>query len=165
MDFYNFDLILDYLVNSGFVELIIPFVVLFTLLFIASSQTHFFNKAISGLFSAAVTLMVIIPHVIGRYQRCWDFVDIMNRGLPKLGIFILAVIVLIVLMLIIGIDTDKLKNHPRILFLLTIIAITYITFTSKPRGCDTLDMQIPWGWLIIGAIIIIPTLFWKKSRQ
>lgn len=164
MDFFNFQYFLDILLNTGFVQLVVPFILTFTLLFIAISQTKYFNNSITGLLSAVISFIVLIPHVIGRYERCWDFVDIVNRGLPKFGIFLLAVIVLVMLMLIIGINTDFLKNYPRILFFLTLVVVGYITLTSKPRSCPTLDMQnLPWGWISMAGLLVVLVLFWKKS--
>ncbi|MFW6450165.1 MAG: hypothetical protein ACOCZ6_03860 [Nanoarchaeota archaeon] len=161
MDFESY---LALLREFGVIELFVPFLVIFILLFVASLETKIFNRTTALLFSAVLSFMVVIPHVIGRYERCWDFVDIVNRGLPKFGMFILAVIILAVLLLIIGVDTQFLTKYPKILFFVTLGVTVIIVLTSKPDGCATIDYEsLPWGWIAMGALLLLLPLLWNKD--
>ncbi|MGM5482638.1 MAG: hypothetical protein ACQESF_04205 [Nanobdellota archaeon] len=159
-----FQNIIDNLLASGFVELVVPFVVFFALLFVAISKTKYFDKKLACLFSGILSLIVVLTHVMGRYQKCWDIVDIMNLAFPKLGFVILGFIVFFVLLLFMGVDTNFLLKYPRFLFFSSLIIIGYIVLTSKPRGCTTFEFsELPLGWIVFCVFLILMILFWKKG--
>ena|SRR3989344_1742450 len=117
----------------GFLDVILPFLLFFTILYAALQKTRILgdkdapdSAAKSGkkyniVVSLVVALLIVIPHVVyGRGgdaklyiggQTFPDVVDIVNNALPSIAIWIVAILML---MLILGLFAKDMKalEHP-----------------------------------------------------
>lgn len=106
--------ILRILEQWGFVDAFLPFLLIFVLLFAILNRVKLFqtssNKAdrrLNGLISFAISLMVVIPHVLGRYPRNMDPVILINTLLPSAAVLIVAILLL---MLLLGLTQENLPS-------------------------------------------------------
>ncbi len=91
---------LYYLEGIGLMDVILPFILIFTVLFAILQKAKLFgdsSKKYNVIFSLAVSLMVVIPHVTGSYPAGKDVVEIMNQAIPSVSILVIAIIMFLVL--------------------------------------------------------------------
>lgn len=98
--FSNFIYWLDF---WGVREIILPFILIFTIFFAVLQKVHLFgkkDKKYNVAIALAVALLVIIPHATGGYPPNMDVVNIINDSIPEVA---LLVIVVVMLLMMIGI--------------------------------------------------------------
>ncbi|MEM4239633.1 MAG: hypothetical protein QXM31_01115 [Candidatus Woesearchaeota archaeon] len=96
--FSNFVYWLDY---WGVRDIILPFVLLFTIFFAMLQKIGLFgagNKKYNLVISLAISLLVVIPHALGLYPPEADVINIINDSIPEVAL--LVVVVVLVLMLL-----------------------------------------------------------------
>src|SRR3989344_8777090 len=79
----------------GLTDVMLPFLLVFTLLFAVLEKTKVLGDQKRNLnltISLVISLLVVIPHVTNSYPGGMDVVDIMNKALPSVSIVIIAVI-------------------------------------------------------------------------
>ncbi len=90
-----------YLLESwGLTDAILPFILIFTVIFAILQKAKIFgaeSKKYNVVFSLVVALLVVIPHITGRYPPGADVVEIMNSAIPSISVLIIAVIMFLVL--------------------------------------------------------------------
>ncbi len=96
------------LVDWGFVDALLPFLLLFVLLFGILQKIALFgegeegkrkpDRRINGVLSFIIAAMVVVPHIIGAYPPGSDPVDIINQFLPSTAVVLLAVLCVILLL-------------------------------------------------------------------
>jgi len=84
----------------GFVDVLLPFLLIFTIIFAVLEKTKILgeekrnmNTAIAVIFA----LIVVIPHVTGNLPAGFDPVLIINSALPAVSLVVVAVISLMIL--------------------------------------------------------------------
>lgn len=91
---------LYYLESIGLTDVILPFILIFTVVFAILQKAKIFgseSKKYNIVFALVVSLLVVIPHVTGRYPPGADVVDIINQAIPGVSVLIIAVIMFLVL--------------------------------------------------------------------
>ena len=91
----------------GLTDVMLPFLLVFTLLFAVLEKTKVLGDQKRNLnltISLVISLLVVIPHVTNSYPGGMDVVDIMNKALPSVSIVIIAVIMLLILVGLFGQD-------------------------------------------------------------
>lgn len=103
---------LKYLQGWGFLDMFLPFLLIFALLFFLLQRTAIFgetktegnktfkipNRKINGLIAFLLSIAVTIPHVLGKYPENLDPINIINKILPGTIVIILAIILLLILL-------------------------------------------------------------------
>ncbi|MBI4144143.1 hypothetical protein HY486_02760 [Candidatus Woesearchaeota archaeon] len=89
---------IQYLQSIGFIDLIIPFLVFFTIIFALLQRSNLFERRINAIISLAFSLMIVLPHVTNTYPTNFDPVVVMNQILPSAGV--LTIVILLALMII-----------------------------------------------------------------
>ena len=95
--------ILQQLESWGLSDTILPFILVFTIMFSVLKKTRIIadgNQQFSTLISLVMALMVVIPHVTGRYPPGRDVVVIINNALPQVS---LVVIIIVAMLLVVGV--------------------------------------------------------------
>jgi hypothetical protein len=98
--------LVTYLDNFGITDIIIPFVLIFTILFAVLQRIKLFgdqSKKYNVVIALAIALLSIFPHVTGRYQD-FDIVNVINSSLPQIGLILIA---LVLLMVLVGLVSGK----------------------------------------------------------
>ncbi len=84
----------------GFVDVLLPFLLIFTVIFAVLEKTKIMgegkrNMSIGIAFIFA--LLVVVPHVTGNFPAGYDPVAIINAALPSVSLVVVAVIALMIL--------------------------------------------------------------------
>ena len=84
----------------GFVDVLLPFLLIFTVIFAVLEKTKILgegkrnmNVGISFIFA----LLVVVPHVTGNFPAGYDPVAIINAALPSVSLVVVAIIALLIL--------------------------------------------------------------------
>jgi hypothetical protein len=148
-----------YLLESyGFTDVLIPFFLIFTILYATLSYSKMFGekKQVNVMISLLISLMVVIPHVTRSYPQNLDVVNIINQAVPQVMILVIAIVMFMVL---VGMFGKKLSVGPifGLIVLLSVIVLVYIFGSSAGWfGSARLD-----GWLTedLKMLIVIVIVF------
>lgn len=100
----NFVMTLD---SWGLTDVLLPFLLIFVIIFAVLQKTKILGegkKNLNVVVAMIVGLLVVIPHVTGRFPANADPVLIINDALPQLSIVLVAVIFLMILIGVFGQD-------------------------------------------------------------
>jgi amino acid transporter len=133
----NFNTLMADLARMGVWDIILPFMLIFTIVYATLTTTlkGMFGKEgdndrtkFAIIIALVVALGVVIPHSIGAYPRGADVVDIINASLPQVGLIAVAIIGLMILLGMFGINSSKWGGKGIQLFIIVIAAglILYI---------------------------------------
>ena len=91
----------------GLIDVLLPFLLIFTIIFAILQKTKILGedkKNLSVVVAVVVGLLVVVPHVTGRFPANADPVLIINDALPQVSIVLVAVIFLLILIGVFGQD-------------------------------------------------------------
>ncbi|MEM4267692.1 MAG: hypothetical protein QXK37_02580 [Candidatus Woesearchaeota archaeon] len=91
--------------NLGFVDALLPFLLIFTVVFAVLQKTNILGagkKNFNVVIAAVIALLVVIPHVTGTYPPEKDIVAIMNNALPQVSIVLVAIVMALLIIGILG---------------------------------------------------------------
>lgn len=97
----NFQDAIVYLEQVGVVDVLLPFLLVFTLVFAIMEKIQIFGKDkknIHIIVALVMGLAVVVPHVVGAYPADADVVNIINTALPNISVGIIAVVTLLLLL-------------------------------------------------------------------
>ncbi len=97
----NFQDAIIYLEQVGVADVLLPFLLVFTLVFAVMQKTELFGKDkknIHVIVALVMGLAVVIPHVTRVYPDQADVVNIINNALPNISVGIIAVVMLLLLL-------------------------------------------------------------------
>lgn len=95
----------------GVRDIILPFVLIFTIFFAVLQRIHLFglkDKKYNVAISIAIALLVVIPHATGAYPPGKDVVNIINDSIPEVA---LLVIVVVLLLMLLGLGVGKAYGY------------------------------------------------------
>lgn len=87
-----------YLQNIGVADVLLPFILVFTIIFAILQKTKILGekgKRYNVMIALVIGLAVVIPHALS--PSPYDVVSIMNRAFPSVSIFIVAILALFLL--------------------------------------------------------------------
>ena len=140
----------------GLTDMLVPFVLIFAVVFAVLANVKLFKRKISIIVALVVSLLTVIPHVTGSYSKCYDVVLIINSALPKMGMVLIGMLMFLLVVGVLGVKLDFFtKALPFIV--IAIAGITVYNFlTSNFLGCGVI-LTIPTS--IIGLLpFLIPLL-------
>lgn len=167
---------MSYLTNYGVTDVIVPFFLIFTLVFAVLQKTNILGqdkKNLNAVLALVMGLTVIIPHSTGRYSMGYDPVDIINAFLPSVSLLIVAFVMLLLLIGVWGGDARWAGGSPSAMIaLLSAIAIVWIfgsaagwwqgwNWFNSRFGSDTISLIII--LLVFGVVIWFITKTDKTS--
>ena len=127
---FNFGNFAESLERIGFVDVLLPFLLIFTVIFAILEKTKILGEGKRNMnigISFIFALLVVIPHVTGNFPAGFDPVAIINAALPAVSLLVVAIISL---MILIGVFA-----HDRLMFgmaapgwvgLFSIVALVFI---------------------------------------
>lgn len=93
--------------RMGLSDVILPFLLIFTIVFAILQKIKVFgkdNKKINVVVALVLALAVIVPHVTNSYPYNGDIVDIINKALPNVTVVIVAIIMVLILAGVFGVE-------------------------------------------------------------
>lgn len=100
---------LQQLEAMGLLDSLLPFLLIFTIVFAVLQNTHILGrdrKNFNVIVALVLSLMAVIPHVMNTYPRGADVILIINSALPNVGVVIIAIIMLLLIMGAFGREID-----------------------------------------------------------
>ena len=84
----------------GFVDVLLPFLLIFTVIFAVLEKTKILGEGKKSLnvgLSFIFALLVVVPHVTGNFPAGYDPVAVINAALPSVSLVVVAIIALLIL--------------------------------------------------------------------
>lgn len=126
-NFQNFIMKLD---DLGITDVLLPFVLIFVIVFAILQKTKILGdgkKNLNVAVAIVVGLLVVIPHVTGKYPPNANPVEIIKDSLPQVSIFLVAIVFLLILLGVFGQDVVMLGvTMPGWITLFSILVILII---------------------------------------
>lgn len=87
--------------NLGLTDILLPFVLIFTIIYAVSAVVPHFSdekhKKLRIMIALVISLLVVIPHATGAYPAGLDIVSIINSAIPQVVMLIVAVVLTLML--------------------------------------------------------------------
>tara|TARA_Y100000310_G_C20673561_1_gene811590 strand:- start:557 stop:1132 length:576 start_codon:yes stop_codon:yes gene_type:complete len=114
-----------YLQAYGILDFLLPFILVFTIVYAVMQKTKILGdkKNFNVIIALVLGLLFVVPHITGAYPIGYDPVQVMNETLPSISLVAVAAIMLLLLMGIFGTDFSK-SAAPFI----AIISIGFVAF-------------------------------------
>ncbi|MFC1728379.1 hypothetical protein ACFLZ7_02860 [Nanoarchaeota archaeon] len=157
-----FDNALQMLDYWGLSDVLLPFILVFTVAFSVLQKAKIFGeeKRYNTIVALVLSLGVVIPHSLGYYTAGVDVVDIINNALPGVS---LALVIVVMFMLLLGVMGATPKwgggTFGGIVTLIAFVLVVAI-FGSAAGWWETSGIMY---WLDdsdIQATIVIIVVFW-----
>ena len=130
----------------GLTDVLLPFLLIFAIVFAVLDRAKIFGaerKNINIVIAVVVALLVVIPHVTGDYPPGADVIEIMNNAIPNVSIVIIAVVMLLILIGVFGVNVNIAGKS--LGGLVAMVAVFIILFIFG-RSAGWFGMQLP-NWL------------------
>ena len=91
----------------GLTDVLLPFLLIFVIVYAVLQKTRILGetkKNLNVVVAVIVGLLVVIPHVTGRFPANADPVEIINEALPQVSIVLVAIIFLLLMIGVFGQD-------------------------------------------------------------
>ena len=147
---FQFEDFIISLERVGFVDVLLPFLLVFTVIFAVLDKTKIMGEGKRNLsigVALIFALMVVIPHVTGNFPAGYDPVKIINAALPSVSLVVIAVIALMILIGVFAHDRLMLgMTAPGWVGLFSVVAIIFIFGSSA-------------GWWNVGVMAWLEDVF------
>lgn len=162
--------------NLGVLDVIIPFILVFTIVFAVLQKTKILGdengkprKNFNAVIALVMSLAVIIPHVMGTYPDGADVVTIMNNALPNVSAVMIAVLMLLLIIGVFGSNIEFGGTSMAGIAVLFAIVATVIIFGSAanwfqlPNYLDFL--QDPDTQALVVVILVFALIIWFVTKE
>jgi hypothetical protein len=174
-NYYNLGGFMQALDSWGVLDVMLPFLLIFTLVFAILQKTKILGddkKNFNVIIALVMALTLIIPHVTGKYPLSYDPVNIINGFLPGISLLIVAIVMLFVLIGLWGGEATWIGGSPSaIIAILAAIGIIWIFGAAA-------DWWNGWNWFtnffgedavaLIVIILVFGIIIWfitKSDKQ
>jgi len=101
----NFVDAIEYFDDVGFMDVLIPFVIIFTIVYAILQKTMILGKDkknFNVVLAASMGLIVVFGHVLSWFPENADPVNIMNKALPNVSILLVGIVMFLLLIGLLG---------------------------------------------------------------
>ncbi len=152
-----------YLQMAGILDILIPFVLIFTVLFAAMQKVTIFKQPKEKIMIAlAITLLVIIPHITGSIPAEFDVVQIINNSLPSVVLIIFIVLMAMILLGFVVGKEIKLKEFSIGIAAIISLGLIAVIF-ARSAGYFQSGGYSTWLYIFddpqLGALVIVILMF------
>jgi membrane-associated HD superfamily phosphohydrolase len=177
---FNLQQFFRQLENWGLVDVLLPFLLIFTLIFAVLQKTQILGEEkrnLNTVLALVISLIVVVPHVTGNYPAGYDPVEVLLGALPSVSIIVVAIIMLLIMIGLFAHDKIYLGlTMPGWIAFFSIVAIVLIFGSSagwfasgfnawldSVFGSDALAVVIM--LLVFGIIIAFVTGSGKEREE
>jgi hypothetical protein len=124
---YGLQNALSTLESFGIRDVILPFILIFTLVYAVLLKAKILGekKNFNVVIALVLALAVVIPHVTGTYPAESDVVNIINTALPQISLVLVAIISVMILVGIWGVDSPW-ANLTGLVVFIALAAVIFI---------------------------------------
>ncbi len=166
--------------QMGVLDVIVPFILIFTIVFAVLQKTKVLGtepdgktprKNFNAMIALVMALGVIIPHVVGTYPYGADVVVIINTALPNVSAVLVAVVMMLLIIGVFGGEVNFAGTSVAGWAVLFAIAATVIIFGSAaswwnlPEWLSFLRDSDTQGLVIVVLVFAIIIWFITKSDK
>jgi hypothetical protein len=133
------------LMDSGFFEVVLPFILIFTIIFAVAQKAKLFgdaSKKFNVLIAFAIGMIAVWQHYSYKGSQ-WDVISMLNQALPQVSFVIVAVVMLLLIWGLFGSKNQMGSNKFGGIVAIASIGIILWIFGSS-AGFGLYDL--PW-WL------------------
>lgn len=149
---FDFRTMLISLSDMGFMDVIVPFFLIFTIVYSILRKIDMFKKKQDGIIAFVMALATIIPHVTETYPVCWDIIIIINNALPKVSLIVIGIVSFLLLLGMLGVKLDQLQKFTNFAVVVIGLYIVY-AFLSTPSECYNFHISSNWIYLLILGLV------------
>jgi hypothetical protein len=173
-----FDNAMIQLQSMGVLDVILPFILIFTIVFATLQKTKILgedeNKKPRKNFNAVIALVmglaVVIPHVIGSYPSPdSDVVNIINNALPNVSVVLVAVIMLLLIIGVFGSKVDVAGSSLAGWAVIFAIIATLVIFANAANWFILPDwlnfLNDPETQSLIVVILVFAIIIWFVTKE
>lgn len=119
----------------GVLDVLLPFILIFTLVFAVLQKTKILGEDGAGkprknfnvILALVMAMGVVIPHVTGAYSYGIDVVDVINTAIPNISLLVVAIVMIMLVTGVFGNPMDTSKSYLGGGFILmSILAVGFI---------------------------------------
>lgn len=152
-----------YLQMAGILDILIPFVLIFTVLFATMKKVHLFDDLKQqAVIALAITFLIIIPHITGSIPPQYDVVQIINNALPSVVLIIFAILSVMILLGFVSGKEIKLGGVASSIVAIVSLVLVAIIF-ARSAGYFQAGNWPRWLYFLddpqLGALIIVILMF------
>lgn len=153
--------------NYGLTAVLLPFILIFTLIYAVLSKINLFEKNYNFVISGVMALTTVMLHVLDRYPPCWDVVVIINNAVPKISLLIIVIIFFLLVVGVVGVNLSFFNKFMSWIAIVIFIFFIYIFLTSRGEGCPTYNFDflfIPYLEFILPLLAFI-LIIWFITKD
>lgn len=160
----TFEVFVDWLVDIGVVDVLLPFLLIFAIIFAIMDKAKILGedkKNIHIVIALVISLLVVIPHVTDSYPSGADPIEIINSALPSVSLVLVAIIALLLLMGVFGVEVASVVGGWVAIF--AIIAVVWIFGAAADWWGDWDWFRVTFGedaLAIAVVILVFALLIW-----
>ena len=156
-----------YFQQWGIFDLLIPFILIFTILFAVLSKINLFGtagKRFNAIIAVTISLLVVIPHVMGTYPPGADVIVIINNALPEVVLLIVAALMLLI---VLGMIWGRWPEKTAVSGVAAIVAAIILIgiFMSNIITVPVLSYMDPQLQSLIVILVVFAIVFWYVTRE
>jgi len=162
--------------NLGLLDVLVPFILIFTVVFAVLQKSKILGKEDDGrpkknfnvIISLVMALAVVVPHITGSYGR-FDIVEIINGALPNISLIIVAIIMVLLIIGVFGKELDiSQSSFGGWIVLIAFIVVIYIFatqagWTGLPRWLNFLNDPSTQAAII--TILVFGIVIWFITKE
>jgi hypothetical protein len=147
----------------GLTDLLVPFMLIFAVIFAILNAIKLFKKNINLVVALAISLLTIIPHITGSYPPCYDVVKIINSAAPKIGLVVISIIMFLLVVGLFGLKLNFFEKFMPYIAIVIVIITAYSFLSSNTEGCSILKgITLPssqWTYFLPLVALFVAILF------
>lgn len=157
-----------YFQTYGVMDFLLPFVLVFTIVFAVMRRTKILGdrKNFDVVIALVLALLFVAPHILGTYPLGYDPVQVMNETLPSISLVSIAAIMVLLLMGIFG--TNFSAAAAPIIALVALAFVVYIFGASLKLWQGPYDIFFWWTaetTELIIVILIFGLIVWLVTKE
>lgn len=152
----------------GFVDLLIPFTLIFSVLYAILMKIGLFSgdegKRYNTVISLAIALLIVIPHVLSPSPN--DAINVINRFLPEFVFVTIALLILLMLVGLVGGGT-QVASGP-LVGVAAFIAVIYLGLVIinalSPTSLPFLFLSDPSFQALVIVLLVLGLVIWYINK-
>lgn len=156
MAVFGFDNMIYTFQQWGVIDVILPFILIFTIVFAVLEKTKILGekdyqvRKYAAIIAMVCAFAVVVPHITGNYYYGFDAVEVINNALPQVGLLLVAIVMML---LTIGLWTGKKADGTKgigVWFTMISVLIVIAIFVASMGW-----WQVPrWLWFTLNSELI-----------